>query len=227
MGSGRASIPGAPAPCIYRALQQVEDLTNGLPGSSSNAEKSLFRVWNTCIRYKDPPPWMLDSNLESTLPAMKFRNGLIKMTNTGTSTCPQPHRYPANWKDKLPKQELRWETCFLSMKYRGLTGALLLCLNIPGAVILVPCCVNPQRQLVNTMWVQPLTVEGPLPTVGQDSDSGLPLPQDPPGGHIIKSRGTGGYVPGGLGLLPMGNRSRRDLRFHLSSTCATQDHSGG
>ena len=86
----------------------------------SGSETAVYDIRNP------PLPWTLDSNLESTLPAMKFRNGLIKMTNTGTSTCPQPHRYPANWKDKLPKQELRWETCFLSMRYRGLTGALLL-----------------------------------------------------------------------------------------------------
>ncbi|XP_061054391.1 uncharacterized protein LOC133096744 isoform X2 [Eubalaena glacialis] len=43
-----------------------------------------------------------------------------------------------------------------------------------------------QRQLVNTIQVQLLTTEGPLPAIDQDSNLLLPWPRDPPPGeHIV------------------------------------------
>ena len=90
----------APAPCIYRALQQVEDLTNGLPGSSSNAENHYSGSETAVYDISPPPQRTLDSNTRIHFTSHEFRNGQVKMTNTGTSTCPQPHRCLANWKNE-------------------------------------------------------------------------------------------------------------------------------
>ena len=69
---------------LYAAYNRWKTLQKAYPSHLAMQKTTIWGLGQLCV-YRTPRTSIVTK--ESTLPVMKFRNGLIKMTHTGISTC--------------------------------------------------------------------------------------------------------------------------------------------
>ena len=111
---------------------------------------------------------------------------------TGTPASPPASQTHCCWAVNELLQQLRWET------------PSLIRWTPPRSAGHSTDAMVTQRQLVNTIQVQQLTTEGPLPANGQDSNTLVLITVSTPGEHIITWLWGWQLSPHGSGLPPCG-----------------------